>query len=486
MQGFHSIFSVLMACCVLLSSNSPLVYAQDAETQNQQAHQPEQNQQKNHLRKRELQSVQQALNDAKAKWASFAINEYIYHIRTEDFFYAVTFACRVTSDQVRDLDSSLEVTSNSTLNLPNLSPPTVNGFFDDIQKAIRSNKNPSIQVTYDATYGYPKIVNLDYGQAAPGFFFLTDTIRATVETMIPVTLEMRRITAARLRFNAYLYDSWDATYQQGQNYRVQVRSKVITSVRDESNRDVTSSFNGNANLRNRVTIANSFTEVRSILDTKKPKTFSVAYHPTDGYITSLSATFASYTNDGGNVIYSIINLQQQGTARPIPPTGLPSASPSTEPPSDPPTPTPSDIPTRTPTPYPSSEPSLADSDRPTKGPTGAPSSEPSIANSDRPTKSPTAAPSVAPSRLPTKSPTTSPSSTPSFNPTKTACVPRFDICTPGVSECCNPSDRCGASSVCRPAISNPKDGRDKLARDRAFTGIPSRNGGRRGLQLRGM
>jgi len=468
MPSFHSICSVLMACCVLLSSsNSPLVSGQEqAETQQQPQQQEQQSEHQNQLRRRELQSVQQALDQAKAKWNSFGINEYIYHVKTADFFYDVTFACRVTSNNVRDLDSTLEVTSNSTLNLPNLSPPTVLGFFEDIQKAIRSSKKPTIQVTYDSTYGYPKVVNLDYGQAAPGFFFLTDTIRATVEALIPVTLEMQRVNAAKAKFEDFPYDSWDATYQQGQNYRIQVRSKVLTSVRDESNRDVTSSFNGNAVLRDRVTIRNSYTEVRSILDTKKPKTFFVAYHPTGGYITSLSASFASYTNDGGNIAYSTLQLLEQGTSKPAEPTGLPSEAPSTQPPSDPPTRTPSDIPTRTPTPYPSSAPSMVDS--------------------TNPTKTPTTSPSVSPTPPPTKTPTMTPSAPPSFNPTKTPCVPRFAACTAGVSECCNGADRCGASSVCRPLTSTQKDGREKLTRDRAFNGIPSRNGGRRGLQVRGM
>ncbi|KAL3931747.1 MAG: hypothetical protein SGBAC_011166 [Bacillariaceae sp.] len=472
MPSLCSIFAVLMACCVLLSS-SPILVSAQAVTETQQ-HQPEQSseqnqnqsQSQNQLRRRELQSVQQALDEAKAKWDSFAINEYIYHVRTSDFFYDVTFACRVTNNQVRDLDSTLEVTSNSTLNLPNLSPPTVQGFFDDILKAIRSNKNPGIDVTYDTVYGYPKVINLDYGQAAPGFFFLTDTIRATVDTLIPVSLEMQRLNAAKENWENFLFDSWDATYQQGQNYRVQVRSNVITSVLDESNRDVTSSFNGNALLRDRVTIRNSHTEVRSILDTKKPKSFAVAYHPVDGYITSLSATYASYTNDGGNIAYSILQLLEQGTARPIPPTGLPSQSPSTSPPSLRPTLTPSDIPTRTPTGYPSSAPSSADSSRPTTFPTKLSS--------------------VSPSLPPTTTPTMDPSTTPTDAPTKTACVPRFQICTPDVSECCNPNDSCGSARVCRPVVSTQKDGREKLNRNRSFSGIPSRNGGRRGLKMRGM
>lgn len=459
MAKFHSILSALIVACFVLVSA-----AQEPEATQSSEAEPQ-----NQLRRRELQSAQEALNTNKAKWNSFNINEYVYHVKTQDFFYDVSFACRVTNNVIGSLQSTLEVTQNSTLNLPNLSPPTVSGLFDKIQQAIRSSRNPGIQVFYEATYGYPKVINLDYGQAAPGFFFLTDSIRATVEAMIPVSVESTRIQTASTKWNrAWQWNSWDATYQQGQNYLVQVRSGSITSVRDERNRDVTGDFVGNANIRNRLLIQDSFREVRSILNTKKPKTFSVTYNPTYGYITSLSATYASYTNDGANVAYSILSLQSVGTALPVPPTGLPSVEPSSAPPTRAPTRRPSPIPTRSPTPRPSVAPSMQPTTKPpTKSPT------------KRPSPSPTKRPSPSPTKSPTKSPTTP-------VPTSEVCVPRFETCIAGESRCCNPNDQCGASSVCRPSLTNAKQEREKLSRERAFTGIPSRNGGRRGLQMRGM
>jgi hypothetical protein len=493
------------------------------------------------IRRRQLQSNtlhQVALDQAKALWASFNTNEYSYHVRTTNFFYDVTFAGYVNDNKITSMDSNLNVVGGSVL--PNIRLPTVSEFFDKIQEAIDSSKDPTVEVTYDSIYGYPLSVNLDYGAAAPGFlFFLTETLDATIASFVPVSEELERLMAARKQWNRWGYESYDSIYQELLNYQVVVRNAAVVQVVNEDNVDVTSNYPPGSPEANRLLVDKQFEEMENILTTTPPTELEVLYHPSNGYITSARIDYAEFTQNGENILYAVLELSEQGTRTPTNPTQAPTKAPTTSPtiaPTKAPTKTPTTSPTTTPTKsqVPTKSPTIVPTKAPTKTPTTspttaptksqAPTKSPTIVPTKAPTKTPTTSPTTTPTKsqapttsaitnptkAPTKTPTTSPTTAPTksqapttsaiTNPTTTSptiapttssssppssrlrgiCVKRFDSCTIESNDCCSLQDSCAIGGFCRPNFGNQKDdGRAKLPRASNF------DFNRRKLKVRG-
>lgn len=430
---------------------------------------------------RQLQDNQAALDQAKSLWTSFNTNEYSYHVRTTDFFYDVTFASFVSQNQITAITSNLEVASGEEV-LQSIRPPTVGGFFDKIQEAIDDDvKNPIIAVVYDSVYGYPTNVSLNYGDAAPGFFFLTDTIDATIVAFVPVSEELASLTTARQQWKQFGYQNYDTIFKDELlDYQVAVRDGVVVRVLDEVDMDITSNYPPGTPEADRLLVDKQFDEMETILADTFPKAVDVLYHPTNGYITSAKIDYLDFTENGDSIVYAVLELSEEGTQSPINPTAAPSDMPTRNP-----TKTPTDSPSTSPTQTPSASPteSQIPTPSPTKTATKSPSKGPTTSPSKVPTASPTAAviisPTIAPSPPPTESfnatlppitdptngPSTSETLAPSSNRAGGPCVPRFSSCTSDSNTCCGAQDSCTIGGICRPGVGNQKDGRDKLSRD---------------------
>eukprot|EP00980_Cylindrotheca_fusiformis_P018459 scaffold6103_cov116-Cylindrotheca_fusiformis.AAC.5 len=420
---------------------------------------------------RQLQDTQTALNRARSLWESHDTDEYSYHVRSKNVFYDVTFVSFVEQDEVTKMTTNLVAEGYETLQ--NIRPPTVNAFFDRIQKAINDlKKKPTVLVTYDQTYGYPLNVSLDYGNSSQGFFFLTDTIAATIEGFVPVSQEMAKLKKARQDWRQFSFQNYDTVYEDNEDrYLVEVRDDTVVKVVDSNSLDVTNDFPPGSLQADQFLVHKQQAAMEEILTTTYPNKLEVSYNPDNkGYITSADVVYGnSFMENNGNITYSNLQLSEVGTQSPISPTSAPS-----------------DLPTMRPSMRPSTSPSMIPSSSPSQIPTALPSVSPTESQ----------VPSPSPSKTPSKNPTPSPSTTPSIalsdaptasaspttNKTEPICVPRFQPCTAGGSPCCRQRDSCSLGGRCRPLSATQKTGREKLSGDRSIN-IQGLN--RRRLHVRG-
>lgn len=250
------------------------------------------------------------LDAAMSKWQSYNTDKYYYEYtttlqsadggateRVETNFGIHTAASRVldvfivpdTTPTIPGL-SGQEVEENFTREeVPDSlksTAVTIERLFELIQAAITSDRNPTIQVSYDSLYGYPTAVAINYpandddsaiarepkpvlaisspSSASAAAATTTELEIVNAESMIgsivkfvPTSFRKEQIVQYRDQWKAYEYFNYDMTYQHTVDLPPPLSSQVNIQVRDgavskiievSTGNDVTSDFL-NANIK---------------------------------------------------------------------------------------------------------------------------------------------------------------------------------------------------------------------------------------------
>lgn len=119
-------------------------------------------------------SAPTTLTEAKERWASSGITNYdldrrvvCYCIGAED-----TVRCKVERDSAVSI---INLTTGQPVDIKRRTPATVQDLFDIIAEA--ENKAQTLNVTYDATYGYPREITIDWSHTIADDEIFYHTIR---------------------------------------------------------------------------------------------------------------------------------------------------------------------------------------------------------------------------------------------------------------------------------------------------------------------
>ncbi|MBN9399871.1 MAG: hypothetical protein J0I17_06815 ['Candidatus Kapabacteria' thiocyanatum] len=114
------------------------------------------------------------LTEAKERWASSGITDYeldrrvvCYCIGAED-----TVRCRIERDSAVSI---INLTTGEAVEIKRRTPATVQDLFDIVEKA--QDEAHMLNVTYDATYGYPREINIDWSNTIADDEIFYHTIR---------------------------------------------------------------------------------------------------------------------------------------------------------------------------------------------------------------------------------------------------------------------------------------------------------------------
>lgn len=119
-------------------------------------------------------SAPTTLTEAKERWASSGITNYeldrrviCYCIGAED-----TVRCKVERDSAVSI---INLRTGEPVDIKSRTPATVQDLFDIVERA--RNKAQTLNVTYDATYGYPREITIDWSHTIADDEIFYHTIR---------------------------------------------------------------------------------------------------------------------------------------------------------------------------------------------------------------------------------------------------------------------------------------------------------------------
>ena len=254
---------------------------------------------------------QEELTAALTLWKSFEIDDCYFNLQTPTSSgtdEVVIYTVHVRDNEVTQVGNIDMVQVRTSISS---SIPTIDGLFERIQVGI--DNNADVQVTYDEEYGYPVEFSVLYQDADP--------LEGSILFFLPISVKARELEAAKMKWDAYNYQSYDMVYQY-QNDKpgfasflvpteivdIQVRdNEAISITGQESGEDLLTAFGGLAPSVDIILGQIDYAMAQPLLIA-----IDISYHPTYGYPTSVYIDYYhDFDHDHFDVeIFDLHPLQQ--------------------------------------------------------------------------------------------------------------------------------------------------------------------------------